>query len=791
MELTVPKPRFRWLLLAGLTGCAAAAGLEIQAFFAAQQSWDRLLSAIGMLTVALWVILLSLGLAVLLLSWFAPAVLRRWAWLPQRLGRFRWAVIAAAILSVAWFYLYSPWQAAWPGPWTQLALALGLSGLVAWIAQPSRPAWKDGSELALVLGVFLYPRIVLELRAGYSSAVIYRGATVLGYLALLFFATLLFTPAGPAVARRMIQVRSRLGWARWLLALLFLSGPLIYLAAAGPEFFIVNPAIRFLLLLVEIAGLAYSIGTDGSDLLPLKGMIVSTLALTAVSFVTRSLLLVVNYPFSLSWSEGNRFYDYSMIFGQKLYAYSGTISNPYVSGAPGRYVLWGVLFLWRGLSIVMLRFWNVMLYTIPPLVVGVLLARKLKDPFLRAGVVLFVGALFIVESPLHPPFLLAAALAVLFMYDSSVWHRGIALAAASLYAGASRWTWIPAAAAWGVLVDLLLYYPSRKGSLFQRLTPTLILAAVGLLPGLVSGFHSLPTSSSAREYHQPLLWYRLLPNPTFPLGVLFSTILITGPALCILAWWVLSRRWKLDWVQQLGVAGALLGFLGAGLVVSMKIGGGADLHNLDMYLMTLTLVMALGVFSISQAGRLELHSWPGWSHLLLTTMILFPLYGFTPFAADAGTSSRLELVKPQEVTQTLNAIQIETDRAGQQGQILFMDQRQLLTFGYIHGVQFVPDYEKKYMMDNAMAGAVDYFQGYYKDLAAGRFSLIVTEILHTRQERTGDFSEENNAWVTWVSEPTLCFYEPILVNKDVNLELLVPRTTPQPAGCETHLPGGE
>jgi hypothetical protein len=116
-----------------------------------------------------------------------------------------------------------------------------------------------------------------------------------------------------------------------------------------------------------------------------------------------------------------------------------------------------------------------------------------------------------------------------------------------------------------------------------------------------------------------------------------------------------------------------------------------------------------------------------------------------------------------------------------------MDHRQLLTFGYLPAIPFVPDYEKKYMMDQAMANNASYFQAYYQDLAKGRFALIVTEPLRTkrREELGGPFSEENDAWVLWVSNPTLCFYEPLYVSTDVNIELLVPKQNP--LGCEQYL----
>ena len=118
---------------------------------------------------------------------------------------------------------------------------------------------------------------------------------------------------------------------------------------------------------------------------------------------------------------------------------------------------------------------------------------------------------------------------------------------------------------------------------------------------------------------------------------------------------------------------------------------------------------------------------------------------------------------------------------------MFMDHRQLLTFGYIPAVPFVPDYEKKYMMDQAMGNNAQYFQTYYHDLAQKRFAVIVTEPLRTkrREELGGPFSEENDAWVLWVSNPTLCFYEPLYIEPDVNVELLVPKQNP--VGCEEYL----
>jgi len=121
------------------------------------------------------------------------------------------------------------------------------------------------------------------------------------------------------------------------------------------------------------------------------------------------------------------------------------------------------------------------------------------------------------------------------------------------------------------------------------------------------------------------------------------------------------------------------------------------------------------------------------------------------------------------------------------GDILFMDQRQLITFGYIKEIPLVPEYDKKVLIDQALSANAQYFQGFYRDLAAHRFSLIVTNPLRENVQTTSDeFGEENNAWVKWVSTPLLCYYEPLYTLKKVHVQLLGPRQNT--AACDQTLP---
>ena len=82
-----------------------------------------------------------------------------------------------------------------------------------------------------------------------------------------------------------------------------------------------------------------------------------------------------------------------------------------------------------------------------------------------------------------------------------------------------------------------------------------------------------------------------------------------------------SGRWQLDWLQLLAIGIGLTGFFIAGLIVSSKIGGGGDLHNLDMYLMTLVLVFTLGLYNYLRSNNISVTAWPAWLQIVLCLAI--------------------------------------------------------------------------------------------------------------------------------------------------------------------------
>jgi hypothetical protein len=306
----------------------------------------------------------------------------------------------------------------------------------------------------------------------------------------------------------------------------------------------------------------------------------------------------------------------------------------------------------------------------------------------------------------------------------------------------------------------------------RRVFPVGFVAAAGLAGGALANakLFSPQKIASSTALSQPLLWHRLLPNATYPAGILLGLAIAVGPLVVLMIWLVVSRRWKLNWLQRLAYAGITLVFLSMGLVASIKIGGGDNLHNLDMLFVTLAILSGLMLRGRVIVSILE---WPIFARGLLALVALLPVW------STVSQGGPLLLPSLAEVDEAMFKINKQVEPALEVGEVLFIDQRQLLTFGYIEGVPLISEYEKKYMTDQAMADNREYFERFYRELADKRFSLILTNPLYPEEKGGGEsFGVENDIWVKWVVQPVLCYYEPIRKLREVNIQLLVPREHP-------------
>jgi hypothetical protein len=255
---------------------------------------------------------------------------------------------------------------------------------------------------------------------------------------------------------------------------------------------------------------------------------------------------------------------------------------------------------------------------------------------------------------------------------------------------------------------------------------------------------------------------------------LLGLALATLPLILLMVYLVRNEYWKTVFWQRAAMLLGLGALLLVGVVASAKVGGGTDLHNLDMFLVGLVLVAAIaweGGLAVRFQELLRDSATVRW---LLAGLVLIP--AFLPMVAGKP----LDLPTQERTHFVLQRIQDKVMCARQYGEVLFMDQRQLLTFGLMGDLPLVVDYEKKYVMNQALSGDAAYFDNFKEDLANGRFSLIVgeREALFYKEadlESIGDsLIEENNAWVAWVTTPLLDYYESAGAFKDVSVELFMP-----------------
>jgi hypothetical protein len=534
------------------------------------------------------------------------------------------------------------------------------------------------------------------------------------------------------------------------------------------------------------------------------------------------LIDVTSFPFSLGWSEGNRLWDYSILFGRHLYDYPLDKPIPVLLDF-GRKLVGGVPFLIPGVNIWQVRFWLALVDIVPYLVLGWAAFRLSKNNIMKwtlAGIWAFT---FVHQGPIHPPLLLSA-IVVALAWERPLWLALPLIVVASYFAVVSRLTWLFAPGMWAAMLELSGAVTAQNDQpgkriwsralavglagvlggyaapawfpLLIRWIGTLGESPVAVNPGAIVSRNITVATVNATMTTQPLLWSRLLPNATYGEGILIGLALAVLPLMAVLVYLVMTGRWKLNLWQKLAIVFPLLAFLVVGLIASVKIGGGADLHNMDMFIIGLMFGGAVAWRNGGSKWIDEIHAAPIWIQFTMVALIVIPGYKslmqmrpilLTEEITTVATLADIHedplpnplpdtLPSEPDTIKALESIQREVAKAAQNGDVLFMDQRQLLTFGYVKDVPLISEYDKKVLINEALSGNASYFAKFYEDLATQRFSLIITNPVNRRLDKTdGHFGEENNAWVKWVSTPLLCYYVSFDRLKRVDVELLVPR----------------
>ena len=282
----------------------------------------------------------------------------------------------------------------------------------------SRSTWKILIQLPLlwisyqaIVDTQVFPAHSIKWKA---AGFLVAGTIILGNL---IFSTLLFFKFGDVIRRGISRIPQAIRIASVILVNILPGILLIYTNGGN---YLTGAYLRIMIYLFVSAATTLLLFPVGSKWQLLQGFLLSFGLSGFIYSIFVNLNSVRTTPFSIGWSEGNRFYDYSLIFGKKLYDYTGNLTVPYNS--PGRYALWGSLFLIPGLPIWAHRLWDVLLWVGTPLALTGVLTWNIKKPLLRWGLTLW-GALFIMQGPVYPHLLVPMILLALFIRSDKFWLK--------------------------------------------------------------------------------------------------------------------------------------------------------------------------------------------------------------------------------------------------------------------------------------------------------------------------------------------------------------------------------
>jgi hypothetical protein len=560
------------------------------------------------------------------------------------------------------------------------------------------------------------------------------------------------------------------------LLLVLLPFPILWFAKSdffgnGGEGFFRLMWLYWWLAVGQAAGVKLITGFSWSLSFAFGLLLVGVVSQTYITF-----LPVTSYPFSVGWSEASRFYYGSLPFSKSLYG----VNLPLSVWHGTRYFLLAIPFLIHGLPLWADRLWQVLLWLgITGLTSWVFVRRLKLQEWTTALVLCGWFFLYLFQGAVYYHLQICIIIILVGVSTRHPWRSLAAIIASSFWAGMSRLNWFPVPAILAITLYLLEEPFSGAGQLWRYLSKPVLWGVTGLATALlgeafyiaISGNTDLHAFGSSLT--SALLWYRWFPSDTNPIGIIPGTLIVSLPLFVLLYLSVRRHLNNLHPLRWFGLIMMLFVLLAGGLVVSTKIGGGGDLHNMDAYMVLLALI-AVYFFcqrvetETTATSRFETVTWP-----IIALMLIVPI-GFSlsrvvpPFTYNKVNAA-----------EDLSVLRESVQSYSKSGEVLFIYERQLLTFGMIPNIPVVPDYEVVSLMEMAISGNKPYLNKFYSDLANHRFAAIVAH-KQNLGVGTGDFIEESNVWTNLVAQPLLCQYKPVLTLTFTNIQVFVPRARPCP-----------
>ncbi|HET6845766.1 MAG TPA: hypothetical protein VFH29_02970, partial [Anaerolineales bacterium] len=564
---------------------------------------------------------------------------------------------------------------------------------------------------------------------------------VISGLALLLLPVAVFLIARQDFFGRGLDAFFRLLWLFWLLALIQGAGLRLIVNTTWPR------AMAATLLLDGLATQLFNLST-------------------AVSA----------YPFSIGWSEASRYYYGSLVFSRALYGERLPLSVMHGT----RYILQSIPFLAGPGTLWAARLWQVVLWIGLTSFASWAVVRRLRIED-RTNRLFMIGwfFLFFFQGAVYYHLQVCVILVMIGISTTNTRRSLATVVVASLWAGMSRVNWFPVPAMLAMALYLLERPYTAARGFWEYVRVPILWGIAGLLSAFagqaiyiwISGNTNLDAFASS--FTSALLWYRWWPSPTNAIGIIPGVLIVSAPVLGIIGWRLHVEPEGLSWLRRIGIAALLLILLAAGLVVSTKIGGGGDLHNMDSYFV---LLGCLGAYSLT--GRAVAES-PGKKDVPTAPLSILALILLVPVSFSLLRLGNPYTYDRVSATADLTRLGQEVATYGREGEVLFMYERHLQAFAMVPPVKMVPEYEVVTLMEMAISGNARYLSKFYVDLQKHRFAAIVAHPQNLGVE-TGDFIEENNAWNQYVGQPLLCQYKPALTLEYSKVQILVPRERPCP-----------
>lgn len=537
---------------------------------------------------------------------------------------------------------------------------------------------------------------------------------------------------------------------------------------------LINSGFQWWLFLICSLVSSFLLKISRSGLSITKSFLTAILGQAVIFKILSYLPTISSYPFSTVWSEGSRWYYASLHFSNKVYGY--TLSPSFIDFPLD--VLNSIPFIFGNLSVIIFRFWSVLLSLGITFATVLLLVRRLRiaDRWLRGMFIAWCFLYLFQEGSIYPNLMLAITAILLGISGKKIWRSLIIIVLVSFWVGMDRVNWYPVPGMLAVALYLLEEPIRVNRNLLRYLVTPVLWLLCGMISALLGAYILMHISgtdlkATTSVFTSSLLWYRLLPNPTYRFGILPSILCISLPLWLIIVFSLRKFTWHI--LQLLGLGAIILVLFAGGLVVSTKIGGGSDLHNMDAYVILLLVISGYLYFQSSTPDAPSYAKSIPWPIVILA--IAFPVF-LNTYGVQLGVP-----YNHQAVEADLRNLNSYVNQASGKGDILFISQRQLITFGFVD-TPLTSDYELVTLMEMVMSNNQLYLNQFHDNLRDHRFSLIVVEPQNMRIEGSNyQFGEENDVWVKQVSQPLLCYYKPLATLPVAGVQVFTPRQNP--ASC--------